>query len=114
MTKIQSLLTQAWGLLSRVPVSGDNVELMAAEREYLRQAYQVENYTKSGVEEGQRDPEVVYRSTRPADWMALPSNEEIQDGEIWLLFQWPHGTNDSCTLLRTWRAHCAGRTKPER
>lgn len=51
MTKIQSLLTQAWGLLSRVPVSGDNVELMAAAREYLRQAYQAENCDKSGVEE---------------------------------------------------------------
>ena len=52
---------------------------------------------RTGLSEAeQMDPETVYQRTRPVDWMALPSNEEIQDGEIWLLFQWPHGTTHTC------------------
>lgn len=52
MSEIQIELDQAWRLLSGIPVSGDGVELMAAARECLRQAYGLAEEPKEAEEHG--------------------------------------------------------------
>ena len=49
MTNLQEKLSKAYNLLSAIPVSGDHVEIMAAARELLREAYKLaEEEVKDG------------------------------------------------------------------
>lgn len=41
MKELREKLDKAFHLLSAIPVSGDNVEIMAAARELLREAYKL-------------------------------------------------------------------------
>lgn len=41
MSEVQKKINEAFKLLTAIPVSGDQVELMAAAKESLRQAYQL-------------------------------------------------------------------------
>lgn len=41
MTDLQKELDQAFALVSAIPVSGDGVELMAAAKEHLRNAFKL-------------------------------------------------------------------------
>lgn len=45
-----------------------------------------------GVEPTQPlDPVQAYHDTRPADWLPMPTGEQVQDNEIYLLFHIPQG-----------------------
>ena len=41
MTELQKEIDMAFACLSAIPVNGDNVEIMAAAREHLREAFQL-------------------------------------------------------------------------
>lgn len=41
MKELQEKLNKAFNLLSAIPVNGDNVEIMAAARELLREAHKL-------------------------------------------------------------------------
>lgn len=41
MKELQEKLSKAYNLLSAIPVTGDNVEIMAAARELLREAHKM-------------------------------------------------------------------------
>lgn len=41
MRELQKEIDRAFACLSAIPVSGDNVEIMAAAREHLRKAFQL-------------------------------------------------------------------------
>jgi len=41
MTELQKEIDRAFTCLSAIPVSGDNVEIMAAAREHLRKAFKL-------------------------------------------------------------------------
>ena len=44
-----------------------------------------------GSTEGITDPEELYKLTRPADWLTMPTESEINDDELYLLFHIPDG-----------------------
>lgn len=41
MSELEKEIDQAFACLSTIPVSGDNVEIMAAAREHLRRAFKL-------------------------------------------------------------------------
>lgn len=41
MTELQKEIDQAFACISAIPVSGDGVEIMAAAREHLREAFRL-------------------------------------------------------------------------
>lgn len=51
--KMQSLLDRAFSLISRIPVSGENVEVMAAAKNDLRAAYRLLTDAESGEKESE-------------------------------------------------------------
>lgn len=44
-----------------------------------------------GSTEGITDPEKLYELTRPDDWLTMPTESEINDNELYLLFHIPNG-----------------------
>ena len=52
MTQLQKEIDRVFSYISSLPVSGDNVEVMAAAREGLRRAYQLAGTEKKENEDG--------------------------------------------------------------
>lgn len=52
MTKLQEELDKAFKFVSAIPVSGDGVELMAAAREHLRNAFKLADSEKEEANGG--------------------------------------------------------------
>ena len=46
-----------------------------------------------GSTEGITDPEELYELTRPDDWLTMPTESEINDDELYLLFHIPDGSS---------------------
>ena len=59
----------------------------------------VDAFGDPGLTDDERaDPDAIYEKTRPLDWMKLPELEDVNDGEVWLLFQWSQGTTRTATF----------------
>ena len=51
------------------------------------------NIKGGGSTEGITDPEELYELTRPEDWLTMPTESEINDNELYLLFHIPDGSS---------------------